>query len=121
MAELCASELTSPSRRARQLDPRSITGRDTVTGKPGLDMFYNITPSMKLSATVNTDFGETEVDARQINLSRFSLFFPEKRTFFLEDAGVFTFSNTSVSAPAFLAALPVGLASDDDEAEGGGA
>ena len=81
----------------------SITGRDTVTGKPGLDMFYNITPSMKLSATVNTDFGETEVDARQINLSRFSLFFPEKRTFFLEDAGVFTFSNTSVSAPAFLA------------------
>ncbi len=71
--------------------------RDTAaTGKPGLDMFYNFTPSLKLTATVNTDFGETEADARQINLSRFSLLFPEKRTFFLEDAGVFSFSNTRV-------------------------
>ena len=76
---------------------------DTITGKPGLDMFYNLTPNLKLSATANTDFGETEVDSRQINLSRFSLFFPEKRTFFLEDAGVFAFSNTSVRAPGFLA------------------
>ena len=72
------------------------SGRDTVTGKPGLDMFYNFTPSLKLTATVNTDFGETEVDTRQINLSRFSLFFPEKRSFFLEDAGVFSFSNTHI-------------------------
>ena len=68
-------------------------GRNTTTGKPGLDLFYNFTPSLKLTTTVNTDFGETEVDARQINLSRFSLFFPEKRSFFLEDAGVFSFSN----------------------------
>ena len=76
---------------------------DAVTGKPGLDMSYNFTPNLKLTATANTDFGETEVDARQINLSRFSLFFPEKRSFFLEDAGVFTFSNTSVSPPVYLA------------------
>ena len=68
----------------------------TTTGQPGLDMFYNFTPSLKLTATVNTDFGETEADARQINLSRFSLLFPEKRAFFLEDAGVFSFSNTHV-------------------------
>jgi hypothetical protein len=78
-------------------------GNDTITGKPGLDMFYNITPNLKISATANTDFGETEVDARQINLSRFSAFFPEKRMFFLEDVGVFAFSNTSVNAPDFLA------------------
>ena len=71
---------------------------NTVTGKPGLDMFYNLTPSLKLSATANTDFGETEVDARQINVSRFSLFFPEKRSFFLEDAGVFSFSNTAIES-----------------------
>ena len=57
-------------------------GHNTVTGKPGLDLFYNFTPSLKLSATANTDFGETEVDARQINLTRFSLFFPEKRVVF---------------------------------------
>jgi hypothetical protein len=65
-------------------------------------MFYNVNPSLKLTATVNTDFGETEVDARQINLSRFSLLFPEKRSFFLEDAGVFTFSNTSVRGMPYL-------------------
>src|SRR5688572_16444558 len=64
------------------------------TVKPGLDVFYNITPSLKLTATFNTDFGETEVDARQINLSRFSVLFPEKRAFFLQGAGVFNFAST---------------------------
>ena len=69
------------------------TGLNDFDGKPGLDVSHNFTPSLKLTATVNTDFGETEVDARQINLSRFSLLFPEKRAFFLEDAGVFTFAS----------------------------
>ena len=78
---------------------RGANGADTVTGKPGLDVFYNVTSSLKLSATVNTDFGETEVDARQINLTRFSLFFPEKRSFFLEDAGVFSFASTAMTPP----------------------
>ena len=77
----------------------SRDGRNIVTGKPGLDMFYNFTPSLKLTGTVNTDFGETEVDARQINLTRFSLFFPEKRSFFLEDAGVFSFASTAITPP----------------------
>ena len=74
-------------------------GDDTVIGKPGLDLFYNITPSLKLSVTANTDFGETEVDARQINLTRFSIFFPEKRSFFLQDAGVFNFATTGIDPP----------------------
>ena len=68
-------------------------GDDDASGKPGLDVFYNVTPSLKLTATVNTDFGETEVDARQINLSRFSVLFPEKRSFFLQGAGVFNFAS----------------------------
>ena len=68
-------------------------GDDDGSADPGLDLFYNITPNLKLTATVNTDFGETEVDARQINLTRFSLFFPEKRSFFLEGAGVFNFAS----------------------------
>jgi hypothetical protein len=75
------------------------TGDDTFSGKPGLDLFYNITPSLKVTATLNTDFGETEVDARQINLSRFSLLFPEKRAFFLEGAGVFNFASTGPETP----------------------
>ena len=76
------------------------SGENDFAGKPGLDLFYSITPSLKLTATFNTDFGDTEVDARQINLQRFSLFFPEKRSFFLEDAGVFTFASTG-PPPAF--------------------
>ena len=71
-----------------------VGGDDDGTGEPGLDVFYNITPSLKLTATFNTDFGETEVDARQINLSRFSVLFPEKRAFFLQGAGVFNFAST---------------------------
>ena len=70
-----------------------VGGKDDFSGKPGLDLFYNITPSLKLTATFNTDFGETEVDARQINLSRFSVLFPEKRSFFLQGASVFTFAS----------------------------
>ena len=57
----------------------------------GLDVFYHITPSLKAAVTVNTDFAQTEVDAKQINLTRFSLFFPEKRDFFLDGANYFTF------------------------------
>ncbi len=75
------------------------TADDDFDLEPGLDIFYNITPSLKLSGTINTDFGETEVDARQINLDRFSLFFPEKRSFFLEDVGVFDFASTVPDGP----------------------
>ena len=57
----------------------------------GLDAFYNITPSLKAALTINTDFAQTEVDEKQINLTRFSLFFPEKRDFFLDGSNFFTF------------------------------
>lgn len=56
-----------------------------------LDMEWRITPDLRASLTVNTDFAETEVDARQTNLSRFDLFYPEKRSFFLEGADAFDF------------------------------
>ncbi len=59
--------------------------------EPSVDIFYQITPSLNASLTVNTDFSATEVDQRQINLTRFSLFFPEKRDFFLKDADLFSF------------------------------
>jgi Domain of unknown function (DUF5916)/Carbohydrate family 9 binding domain-like len=75
------------------------SGDDDFSRKPGLDIFYSITPSLRLTATINTDFGETEVDARQINLTRFSLLFPEKRAFFLEGAGVFSFASTGPETP----------------------
>lgn len=59
----------------------------------GLDLKYGITPSMTLDVTVNTDFSQVEVDQQQVNLTRFSLFFPEKREFFLENAGIFQFGD----------------------------
>jgi hypothetical protein len=55
----------------------------------GLDVVKNLSPRLSAVLTVNTDFAETEVDARQVNLTRFSLFFPEKRAFFLQNAGIF--------------------------------
>lgn len=73
----------------------NIDAGNDFSAKAGVDIFYNITPSLKWTTTINTDFAETEVDNRQINLTRFPLFFPEKRAFFLENAGVFSFSNTS--------------------------
>ncbi len=56
----------------------------------GGDIKYSITPSLTLDVTYNTDFAQVEVDDQQVNLDRFNLFFPEKRAFFLENAGLFT-------------------------------
>ena len=57
----------------------------------GADFFYNLTPALKVNFTVNTDFAETEVDQRQVNLTRFPLFFPEQRQFFLDGLNFFAF------------------------------
>jgi hypothetical protein len=63
------------------------------TGDFGGELRYRLTPSLGLLLTYRTDFAETEVDSRQVNLSRFPLFFPEKRDFFLEDADLFEFGS----------------------------
>ena len=64
---------------------------------PSLDVFYRLTPSLNGALTINTDFSATEVDNRQVNLTRFNLFFPEKRDFFLNDADLFEFGRISGS------------------------
>lgn len=70
-------------------------GKSDFDGNGGVDLFYSITPSLRANFTVNTDFAQTEVDQRQVNLTQYSLFFPERRTFFLEGAGFFDFSSSS--------------------------
>ena len=60
------------------------------TGEWGADLKYGLTPSLTLDLTYNTDFAQVEVDEQRTNLTRFPLFFPEKRPFFLENAGVFS-------------------------------
>ena len=59
--------------------------------EPSLDVFYKLTPQLNASLTVNTDFSAAEVDSRQVNLTRFSLFFPERRDFFIREADIFEF------------------------------
>ena len=71
--------------------PRPTNG--VLLGDVGGDVKYTITPSLALDGTVNTDFAQVEVDDMQINLDRFNLFYPEKRPFFLENAGLFTVGN----------------------------
>lgn len=63
-----------------------------------MDAFYRLTPTLNAALTINTDFSATEVDNRQVNLTRFSLFFPEKRDFFNNDSDLFQFGNISSMA-----------------------
>jgi hypothetical protein len=67
----------------------------------GLDLFYNFTPNLRANLTVNTDFAETEVDQRQVNLTRFPIQFPEKRAFFLEGGTFFDFAQGAPVQPFF--------------------
>ncbi len=61
------------------------------TADVGIDLKYGVTANLTADLTINTDFAQVEVDEQQVNLTRFSLFFPEKREFFLENRGVFDF------------------------------
>ncbi|MGQ0734027.1 MAG: DUF5916 domain-containing protein [Acidobacteriota bacterium] len=74
----------------------------------GFDAKYGVTPSLTLDATVNTDFAQVEVDDLQINLDRFSLFFPEKRPFFLENAGLFSVGNSGQAELFFSRRIGIG-------------
>lgn len=73
--------------------PWSRLREDDVDFKPdaGFDVKWGLTSQLTLDLTVNTDFSQVEADEEQINLTRFRLFFPEKRDFFLENAGFFAF------------------------------
>jgi len=72
---------------------------DDVDFKPevGLDVKYGVSSQLTLDLTLNTDFAQVEADDQQINLTRFSLFFPEKREFFLENASIFQFGRQGSS------------------------
>jgi hypothetical protein len=83
----------------------------------GLDAKYAVTQNLSADITVNTDFAQVEADEQQINLTRFSLFFPEKREFFLENQGTFSFggvaigniNSTATDAPLLFYSRRIGL------------
>jgi len=72
-------------------DDQSIDGSDEATLDAGADVKWQITSDLVADFTLNTDFAEAEADAQQVNLTRFPLYFPEKREFFLEGANLFYF------------------------------
>jgi len=84
-----------------------------LDGDWGVDAKLGLTPSLNLDLSYNTDFAQVEVDEQQINLTRFNLFFPEKRPFFLENAGLFKVGNSG-SVELFFSRR-IGLAEDGSE------
>lgn len=86
----------------------------------GLDLKYSVTQGLTADVTINTDFAQVEADEQQVNLTRFNLFFPEKREFFLENQGTFAFggvqatgnfnnSNNNQTAPILFYSRRIGL------------
>ena len=73
----------------------------TYPGDMGVDVGYSLTPSLRAAVSMNTDFAEVEVDQRRVNLTRFPLRFPERRDFFLEGSGVFSFAPRNGAQPYF--------------------
>lgn len=100
-AKLTGLEL--PARRDIKLIPYALgsinkdytrsTDQVIKNSDVGVDFKWGIRPNLTLDATYNTDFAQVEADEEQVNLTRFDLFFPEKRPFFLENASTFQFGN----------------------------
>src|ERR1044071_3257246 len=113
-----------PARRVAVITPSALGSlhRDYVssasteaTAEFGADAKLGVTPSLTLDLTYNTDFAQVEVDEQQINLTRFNLFFPEKRPFFLENAGTFAVG-TPQSVELFFSRR-IGIGADNREVQ----
>src|SRR5688572_26553676 len=97
--------------RMLELKPYALSGLATdttvtprlsndATNRIGGDLKYGVTQNLTVDVTANTDFAQVEVDEQQVNLTRFNLFFPEKRDFFLENLGVFAFAGRASAGVA---------------------
>jgi len=82
-------------------------GNDTgFSFRPSGNLFYKVTPSLTATLTTNTDFSDAPLDTRKVNIGRFSLFYPEQRDFFLQDASAFEFGGAGLSANNDPNAMP---------------
>ena len=120
-----------PPSKNLEIKPYAISGLETdLTADPqisndgyadaGLDVKYGITENLTADFTFNTDFAQVEVDEQQVNLTRFSLFFPEKREFFLEGQGIFEFGNGGRGAGSRGGGGPPGSSSISSSGRGRG-
>jgi len=122
------TDVRAPSQRNLKFTPyvlaRGRRGGEIASGTDyedeiGFDAKYSITPSLTLDATYNTDFAQVEVDEIQVNLDRFSLFFPEKRPFFLENAGQFSVGTPREVELFFSRRIGVGIDGVETPIDGG--
>ena len=121
--------LEAPSRRVVQVTPYAIgtARRDFVldtaldwSGNLGGDAKIGLTSAVTLDLTYNTDFAQVEVDEQQVNLTRFNLFFPEKRPFFLENAGTFSVGTPQALELVFSRRIGIGPNGEQVPIRGGG-
>ena len=128
-ANLVGMEAPPPS-RTLELKPYAIANLTTDNvatpvrkndpdGNVGVDAKWAVTQNVTADLTYNTDFAQVEADEQQVNLTRFSLFFPEKRDFFLENQGLFTFGNntfgqgqTNSDTPTLFYSRRIGLSNN---------
>ena len=110
-------QLDVPVRRSVTVTPYALSSAQKVPAvasnfdypfEAGADAKIGITPALSLDLTLNTDFAQVEVDNEQVDLTRFSLFFPEKRPFFLENAGRFAVGNNSSAQMFFSRRIGIG-------------
>jgi hypothetical protein len=108
-------------RQGLGLDVRPYASAGELSGAGqhdvGLDIFKNLTPNLNASVTINTDFAQTEADDRQVNLTPYKLFFPEKRAFFLEGSGVFNVPGLGNSDLMPFFSRQIGLLNVDGRSE----
>ena len=128
--QLTNMAIGNPSRNLRIKPFVTASGDEGVTtdvgdvtggAQVGLDLRWGVTDSMTFDLTVNTDFAQVEADEQRVNLTRFSLFFPEKREFFLENAGIFEFGGGGGGGGGFRGPLlrvfhsrQIGIAGGDE-------
>lgn len=117
-----------PRQRNLQITPYGLVSAERGGNLPagthtneevGFDLKWGVTSSLTLDATFNTDFAQVEVDEQQVNLDRFSLFFPEKRPFFLENAGMFSVGNPREAELFFSRRIGVGAGGNPIPIDGG--
>ncbi|MBU6366310.1 MAG: carbohydrate binding family 9 domain-containing protein, partial [Gemmatimonadetes bacterium] len=122
--------LTPPVRRIQTVTPYVLGASQTVwrngvaarTSSPELggEIKYGVTPALTLDLTANTDFAQVEVDDQRVNLTRFPIFFPEKRPFFLENAGVFSAGTPQAVDLFFTRRIGIGADGTPQPILGGG-
>jgi hypothetical protein len=122
--------LTVPTRRIQTVTPyvlsaaqRTWPNQQVTTRYPteiGGEIKYGVTPAMTLDLTYNTDFAQVEVDDQRVNLTRFPVFFPEKRPFFLENAGTFSAGTPQAVDMFFSRRIGIGSNGEAQPILGGG-